>query len=426
MQAEFLCELVCSYEWVIMKLKISKTLSSLPTVDYRELKEFQGNLKDLSKENYSKLKKSLTEFGFIVPIFVWGDKVIDAHQRLRVLKKEKAEPFKIPYVEIEAANEQDAKKKLLAISSQYGKIIQEGFDEFTFDLDSDWLDETINFDALNVFEKTGPDVGVNGLTTDDDVPDVPEKPKSKEGDIYQLGLHRVMCGDSTNSEMVQKLLGEGDPVLMVTDPPYGVEYDPNWRNEAARTSKGMGNRCIGAGAVGKVLNDDKVDWTKAWDNFKGPVAYVWHAGKHAAEVQLSLEKSDFEIRSQIIWAKTRLIISRGHYHWQHEPCWYAVRNGATGNWNGDRSQTTLWTIEHVKSETGHGTQKPVEAMRLPIQNNSKKGEAVYDPFLGSGTTLIAAEKMGRTCYGMELSPSYVDVIVKRWEDFTGQKAVKVK
>ena len=184
----------------------------------------------------------------------------------------------------------------------------------------------------------------------------------------------------------------------------------------------MGNRAIGAGAVGKVLNDDKADWRDAWALFPGDVAYVWHAGRHASTVQASLEKAGFQMRSQIIWAKTRLIISRGHYHWQHEPCWYAVRKGSKGHWHGDRSQTTLWKIDHLKSDTGHGTQKPVECMRRPIENNSVAGNAVYEPFSGSGTTIIAAEQTGRRCLAIELNPAYVDVAVKRWQEFTGKQA----
>ena len=184
----------------------------------------------------------------------------------------------------------------------------------------------------------------------------------------------------------------------------------------------MGNRAIGAGAVGKVLNDDKADWRDAWALFPGDVAYVWHAGRHASTVQASLEKAGFQMRSQIIWAKTRLIISRGDYHWQHEPCWYAVRKGSKGHWHGDRSQTTLWKIDHLKSDTGHGTQKPVECMRRPIENNSVAGNAVYEPFSGSGTTIIAAEQTGRRCLAIELNPAYVDVAVKRWQEFTGKQA----
>lgn len=173
-----------------------------------------------------------------------------------------------------------------------------------------------------------------------------------------------------------------------------------------------------------MLNDDRADWQEAWALFPGDIAYVWHGALHATTVAGSLLAAGFDIRSQIIWAKERLVLSRGDYHWQHEPCWYAVRRNGKGHWTGDRKQTTLWSIasRDQDAETVHGTQKPVECMRRPILNNSKPGDAVYDPFLGSGTTLIAAETEGRRCFGIELNPAYVDVIVRRWQDFTGLKA----
>jgi DNA modification methylase len=203
-------------------------------------------------------------------------------------------------------------------------------------------------------------------------------------------------------------------MLMVTDPPYGVNYDPAWRhrvgvNQSSRT--------------GKVRNDERADWQEAWALFPGNIAYVWHGALHAATVSASLEKQGFAIRAQIVWAKERLVIGRGDYHWQHEPCWYAVRT--KGRWTGDRKQTTLWTIPSggQDTDTVHGTQKPVECMRRPMLNNSKAGDAIYEPFLGSGTTLIAAESINRICLASELDPLYVDVAVKRWQAFAGQKAV---
>jgi DNA modification methylase len=161
---------------------------------------------------------------------------------------------------------------------------------------------------------------------------------------------------------------------------------------------------------------------EAWHLFPGSIAYVWHGALHAGTVAQSLEREGFTIRAQIIWAKERLVIGRGDYHWQHEPCWYAVRS--KGNWTGDRKQTTLWSISSKEQDTVtiHGTQKPVECMRRPILNNTSPGEAIYEPFLGSGTTLIAAETVKRTCYSVELSPAYVDVAVRRWQAFTGEKA----
>ena len=257
-----------------------------------------------------------------------------------------------------------------------------------------------------------------GLTDPDDVPDTPVVPVSQIGDVWHLGPHRLACGDCIDPAVVKAALAGSAPHLMVTDPPYGVDYKPSWRNEVIRAN---GTK-VTARATGTVLNDDRADWRKAWTLFPGDVAYVWHSALHAGTVAASLEAAGFVIRSQIIWDKTRLVISRGDYHWRHEPAWYAVRKGKTGHWGGDRKQTTIWEIPHAKSETGHGTEKPVECMKRPIENNSSPGQAVYDPFCGSGTTIIAAEMTGRVCHGIELSPAYVDVSVKRWQDFTGQQA----
>jgi hypothetical protein len=213
---------------------------------------------------------------------------------------------------------------------------------------------------------------------------------------------------------VAKCLAGVKPHLMVTDPPYGVEYDPSWRGKG--------------GAQGVVLNDDRADWREAWSLFPGDVAYVWSApGPLQCSSYDSLEAVGLMPKQQIIWAKSSHVFGRGHYHYQHEPCWYAVRKkqGATGHWQGDRKQSTVWNIDKpMKSETGHSTQKPVECMKRPIENNSSPGQAVYEPFSGSGTTIIAAEMTGRACYAIELNPSYVDVAVKRWEDFTGEKATR--
>jgi DNA modification methylase len=279
--------------------------------------------------------------------------------------------------------------------------------DLAFDMD------LVGFDGGELERLLG---GPDAMDGEDDVPETPAEPTSRAGDLWQLGNHRLLCGDATSGPDVVRLLGSVRPHLMVTDPPYGVEYDPEWRNEigTAQTRR-----------VGKVLNDDRADWRAAWALFPGDVAYVWHGGLHAGTVAESLAASGFHIRSQIIWTKERLVLSRGHYHWQHEPCWYAVRKGGSGDWAGDRKQTTVWPIasKGQDAETVHGTQKPVECMRRPMLNNSSIGQAVYEPFSGSGTTIIAAETSKRQCLGMELDPRYVDVAVIRWQQLTGKSAV---
>jgi DNA modification methylase len=278
-------------------------------------------------------------------------------------------------------------------------------EEIGFDID------LIGFDAGEIAALSASQA--IGLTNPDQVPEPPINPTSRTGDVWMLGRHRLLRGDSTSPTDVQKVLGSVRPNLMVTDPPYGVSYDPNWRNDRdlSRSKR-----------TGRVENDERADWSDAWELFPGSIAYVWHAALHSPTSYESLLRTGFTIRAQIVWAKERLVIGRGDYHWQHEPCWYAVRK--KGNWCGDRKQTTLWNIPNTCQDTKsvHGTQKPVECMKRPIENNSSPGQAVYEPFSGSGTTIIAAEIAGRSCHAIELAPQYVDVAVERWQAFTGEAA----
>ncbi len=260
----------------------------------------------------------------------------------------------------------------------------------------------------------------DGLTDPDEIPEPPANPVSQAGDLWQLGEHRLICGDSTDKATVERVLEGQKPHLCISDPPYGVEYSAQWRNEAMRSD---GTPSDGR-AIGKVSNDYRADWREAWALFPGDVIYVWHAGVHAGEVEDSLIACGFEIRSQIIWAKNNIAIGRGHYHWQHEPAFYCVRKGTNGHWSGDRKQSTLWQIDKPhKSETGHSTQKPVECMARPLRNNSSPGDRIYEPFSGSFTTGIAAQMNKRIVHAVEIDPIYVDLGILRWEAFTGLKAV---
>ena len=266
-------------------------------------------------------------------------------------------------------------------------------------------------------------LGSNGRTDPDSIPEFSETPVTRPGDTWLLGEHRIGCGDSTTAADVDRVLAGSQPHLMVTDPPYGVGYDPSWRAERHQNGGNL--------AQGRVLNDDRADWREAYELFPGDVAYVWYGVLRGEVVAGGLVASGFELRSQIVWAKQHFTLSRGDYHWKHEACWYAVRDGKTSQWQGGRKQTTVWEIPNNnpfgngqrEESSGHGTQKPVECMRPPIANNSRPGQAVYDPFLGSGTTLIAAEMSGRVCFGLELDPAYVDVAVRRWQRFTGRDAI---
>lgn len=376
---------------------------------------YARNSRTHSDEQVAQIAASIREWGWTNPVLVDEDGgLIAGHGRL--LAARKLGLTQIPTMVAKGWSEAQKKAYVIAdnklalnagwdlelLAVELGDL--QGFD---FDL----MLTGFSDDELSklLAEKT------EGLTDPDEIPEVPADPIAKPGDVWVLGKHRLVCGDSTDADTVAKALNGVSPHLMVTDPPYGVEYDPGWREKAGVAAAGT--------AKGKVLNDDKADWREAWALFPGEVAYVWHAGLFAGVVGDSLSASGFQLRSQIIWDKGQLVLSRGDYHWEHEPCWYAVRKGAKGHWAGDRKQTTVWHIaKPKKNETGHGTQKPVECMKRPIENNSSPGQAVYEPFSGSGTTIIAGEMTGRSVHAIELNPAYVDVTIKRWQDFTGAAA----
>jgi DNA modification methylase len=233
------------------------------------------------------------------------------------------------------------------------------------------------------------------------------------GDLWQLDKHRLLCGDGTAMTDVQRLLAGACPHLMVTDPPYGVNYDPSRRVRA----RGGTIR-----SSGRVTNDDRADWKDAWALFEGEVAYVFYASLQSAVVQLGLEACGFQIRAQIIWVKPNFALSLGDYHQHHEPCFYAVRG--CSHWTGRRDQSTIWHGSVPNDEkTGHGTQKPVSLIIRAIENSSQPGDGVYDPFVGSGTTIIAATMTDRICFAMDIDPAYCTVAIERWQQFTKTTAI---
>src|SRR6187551_104007 len=375
------------------------------------------NARTHSTAQVAEIAGSIRAFGFANPILVGDDgDVIAGHGRLAAARQ--LGLAIVPVIKISGLSEIQRRQLVLADNRI---ALNAGWDMQMLGLElKDLANLGADLSVLGFADKElrdalKPEVSP-GLTDEDAVPELPQTPVTQAGDIWQLGAHRIACGDCTNAGAVAALLRDLKPPLMVTDPPYGVAYDPTWRHRAGVNKSAR---------TGKVRNDQKADWGEAWALFPGPIGYVWHGALHATTVAESLIKQGFTIRAQIIWAKERLVIGRGDYHWQHEPCWYAVRS--KGNWTGDRKQTTLWTISSKGQDTDtvHGTQKPVECMRRPILNNSCAGESVYDPFLGSGTTLIAAQTTGRTCVAMEIDPAYVDVALRRWQSFTGKQAVRV-
>src|SRR5271154_3490918 len=389
------------------------------SIQISELKDYEHNPRKIDKKEFSKLVNSIKEDGYHQRIVVNSDyTIIGGHQRKKaLLQAGMSEKDKIDVLiperpltpeELDRINIRDN----LPFGEYDFDILSLRFNADTlinFGMPEDWL---IGFGDSALLEESENESAL----------DLPKEPKSIEGDIYILGEHRLMCGDSTNPLHVKKLLDGADPILMVTDPPYGVNYDPKWRNEMLDDENTR--------AVGKVLNDDRHDWSEAYSLFAGDIIYVWHAAKYTHKFAENIENCGFDLVNLIMWSKQHFVFGRGDYHNQHEPLWYAVRKGKKHNWQEKKDQATVWFIDNnnalninKEEQTGHGTQKPLECMLRPILNNSAPGEGVYDPFGGSGTTLIACEKSKRNCYMMELSPAYIDIIIQRWEKETGKKAI---
>jgi DNA modification methylase len=385
---------------------------------------YAGNARVHTEADLEKIAAAIRRWGWTMPALV--DKegmLIVGHGRVAAAPR--AEVRSIPVIVARGWSEEEKRAYRLADNQLAARA------SWDLDLLRSELQElgSANFDLpLIGFEPERLDdilnrLGSSGLTDPDSVPEVPEQPVTRLSDIWLLGGHRIGCGDSTSAADVAQVLAGSEPPLMITDPPYGVGYQPSWR---ARRNLSRGRL-----ARGEVLNDDRTDWQNAYALFPGNIAYVWFGALHGDIAAAGLAACGFQLRAQIVWVKQHFTLSRGDYHWKHETCWYAVRDGKASHWQGDRTQTTVWEIANNnpfgnrqrEQSWGHGTQKPVECMRRPIVNNSRPGQAVYDPFLGSGTSLIAAEMTGRICYGLELNPAYVDVIVRRWQLFTGRSAI---
>lgn len=378
---------------------------------------YARNARTHSEAQVAQIAGSIKEFGFCNPVLIDKDGgIIAGHGR--VLAAQKLGLKVVPTITLGHLSETQKRAYILADNKL---ALNAGWDDEMLKVEL----ESLKADGFDMALAGFDDIELTGLLAPEptDVDAEPQIDKADElrekwgvemGQLWRLGEHRILCGDSTKEEDVARVMDGVTPTLMVTDPPYGVEYDPSWRADAGV------NKSIGK--MGKVVNDDVADWTPAWRLFSGDAAYVYHAGVMSATVQASLENVGFKIRAQIIWAKDRMALSRGDYHWQHEPCWYAVRDGKAGHRTGDRTQTTLWSIpSRDDSGHGHGTQKPVECMARPIRNHDS--EYVYEPFSGSGTTIIACEQLHRKCRAIEISPAYVAVAIQRWADATGQTPV---
>lgn len=396
-------------------------------VDIDDLTPFQGGLKDLDKKDYEKLKKEILETGYAFPIKVWKEspdnKIFGGHQTLRVLKTMRATGYEIPPVPVEdvsAKDEAEAKRRILQDASSYGKVNSDGLEEFLhnakfsleFAADSFRLPD-VNLDRM--FEASA-EFGTQGLTDQDEIPEVKET-RAKTGDIWVLGDHRLVCGDSTAITDLDKLMAGEKADLWLTDPPYGVAYKPEGTKHDMIANDDL------------PLEEMAEFWTTVASNAhmhcsdKAP--YYWFAcqgGDQMMMMMMSIGRANWKVRHELIWVKDTLVMSRCDYHYRHEPILYGWKKDGTHEWYSDRKQTSVIEFPRPKRSEDHPTMKPVDLVEYLMKNSSKPGDIVLDTFGGSGTTLMAAEKSGRMARLVELSPKYCSVILARWEAFTGKTA----
>lgn len=391
-----------------MKITVKKVAELVPYVN---------NSRTHSDEQVAQIAASIKEFGWTNPILVDGENgIIAGHGRLMAARK--LGYAEVPTIELKDLTEAQKKAYViadnkLALNAGWDndvlKIELENLQELGFDLD------VLGFDAKELDALLEPEQ-IEGLTDEDDAPSVPIEPKTKQGDIYQLGKHRLMCGDSCSVTDMEKLCDGQLVDMWLTDPPYNVAYE-------GKTKDAL-----------KIKNDEMTD-----NDFRqflrdayvtadlvmkpGAVFYIWHADSEGYNFRGAAQDAGWKVRQCLIWKKSTMVMGRQDYHWKHEPCLYGWKDGAGHLWAADRKQTTILEFEKPSRNGEHPTMKPVALFEYQMLNNTKGGDIVLDSFGGSGTTLIAAEKNNRVARIMELDPKYCDVIVKRWEDFTGKKAV---
>jgi DNA modification methylase len=381
---------------------------------------------------------SIREFGFKCPVLARSDgEVVDGHLRLKAARK--LEITDVPVILCDEWTEAQVKAFRLMVNrsatwadwdDELLALELQGLAAADFDLSLTGFDPKELDDLL-----IDPDDGDQANAA----PPLPAYPVSRPGDLWLCGKarrqHRVLCADATSPEAVARLLGARQPLLLVTDPPYGIALDSEWRDRAGLNGCGaaetsyMKHRTEGHTNT-SISSDTRADWSEAFELVPGlQAAYVWHASVFTREVLDGLLRIGFLYPQQIIWNKGRTVLTRTHYWYQHEPCWYVRKKNAP--WFGKAGEnSTVWDSPSPKFIMGgsgeekydHPTQKPIELMQRPILNHTKRGELLYDPFLGSGTTLAAAEVTERVCCGIELDPKYVDVVVSRWQALSGEQA----
>ncbi|MDT2753092.1 site-specific DNA-methyltransferase [Enterococcus thailandicus] len=396
----------------IIKMK----LQDLKPADYNPRVELVPEM-----EEYQKLKKSILEFGFVdPPIFnKQTGNLVGGHQRVAVAKDlELFDEIEVSVVDLSLEKEKSLNIALNKISGQWDEdklaILLKDLDDDSLDLSGFAEDE-----IQDVIDQYDMKLDMETESVDDDFEiELPEKPKAKLGDIYQLGNHRLMCGDSTDAIQIEKLMDGEKADILITDPPYNVNYEG--KTEDALTIQNDNKTSIEFYEFLKSAFD-----AVASNLSKGASFYVWYASSEVVNFVTALVDSGFLVKQELIWCKNAFVLGRQDYHWQHEPCLYGWKSDGSHKWRGDRKQTTILEFDKPLANKDHPTMKPVPLFDYQIKNSSKKGDKVLDVFGGSGTTIIACEQNDRCAYLMELDPRYVDVIIHRWEEFTGKKAVKL-
>lgn len=391
-------------------------------IEVSKLIPYAKNSRTHDDAQVAQIAASIKEFGWTNPILVDGEKgIIAGHGRLMAARKLGMD--KVPVIELKDMT--DAQKRAYVIAdnklalnagwdNDFLTLELKDLEDEGFDLSLTGFDEKELDALLNVIE------GTEGLTDEDAVPEVPEEPKTKLGDIYILGNHRLMCGDSTSIDAVEKLM-DGDKADMVfTDPPYGVDYQGG-HNQKKR--KGIENDALEGQDLTDLFADSLLCATMVSHDHSA--FYIWFANGKAVETFASFSKLPLKVRAVICWYKVKsgLGAFMAQYIPNYEPCIYAYKDGCSPQWFGPSDEKTVWELKKESVNEFHPTQKPIGLPERAMTNSSKSGDKVLDLFGGSGSTLIAAEKLGRKARLMELDPKYCDVIVKRWEDFTGKKAV---
>jgi site-specific DNA-methyltransferase (adenine-specific) len=376
---------------------------------------YAKNSRTHSDAQVAQIAASIKEFGWTNPILIDGTKgIIAGHGRLMAARK--LGYSKVPVIELKDMTESQKKAYVIADNQL---AMNAGWDMDLLkievaDLDKDGFDlELLGFDSKMLDSLLAPEV-TEGLTDEDAVPEVPKEPKTKLGDVYILGEHRLMCGDSTSIEAVETLT-QGLVDILVTDPPYNVNYEGATKDKLKIMNDSMDDE-----QFRQFLRDAFVAADAVMK--QGAVFYIWHADSEGYNFRGACRDAGWKVRQTLIWAKDSMVMGRQDYHWKHEPCLYGWKEGSAHLWAADRKQTTIIECKKPRVNDIHPTMKPVELMEYQILNNTKGQDVVLDLFGGSGSTLIACEKTGRKARLMELDPKYCDVIVKRWEDFTGKKA----